>query len=135
MCKISGGGACEEWNEFNRNAKAYLRCDSCWRLIRPGHDYRHIEWSFEGYPGEADQCFNCVAVAAIFADSHGMVPNPETLHETLSECADEGDEDSKKWGRVASLLWASIQRNGEQQYRPGGSGWHKKPVPELRGSR
>lgn len=110
MCSVGfDGDACEVWSETPVVARKQHRCTACEGRIAPGDAYiRHFD-IFEGEPSTAKMCFPCWLTREQFFQAHrdGLIPNPAALAETLSDCIEDGDEDSERvWRPLLQAMYA-----------------------------
>ena len=98
MCTVEYDDPPSVWREEYRKARKPHRCDTCSAPIAVGERYLSVFWVDDGEPRTERQCTPCDEISERFSKEHNVGRAcPSSLLYFLDECANHGDEDSKRW--------------------------------------
>ena len=107
MCVIEFDDYCEVWENAIRTAREQHQCDSCFRPIRRGEQYRDHFSVFQGDATDEKQCSDCMVDAETFDNAHKCGLIPGDFHHYLVKCIADGDDESEKlWKPMLKRLEA-----------------------------
>lgn len=115
MCDFYADEVADIWRVREVRARKSYSCLCCRGSIAVGKQYQYTFTLFDGEVYQERLCLPCARVQKAFGEEHRYYPGGNELVESLQQCVDEGDDDSKRWRlmlyRIGARRRAAFQRS------------------------